>query len=59
MLNQSNYSNNIAFSRDVTAAMLVFQKKKTVVILVYQACPLRAELYLHSFESFGIQKPAI
>ena len=45
MLNQSNYSNNIAFSRDVTAAILVFQKKPGGHIGVYQTCPLRVELY--------------
>ena len=34
-----------AFSRDVTAAILVFQNKETAAILVYQTSPLGVKPY--------------
>ena len=34
-----------AFSHDVTAAMLVFQNKEIVAIMVYQTNPPRIELF--------------
>ena len=37
-----------AFSRDVTAAMLVFQNKGMAATMVYQANPLGFELYLYA-----------
>lgn len=37
-----------AFSRDVTAAMLVYQNKGTAAILVYQDNPQGTELYFHA-----------
>ena len=37
-----------ALSRDVTAAILVFQNKETAAILVYRTTSLEAELYFES-----------
>ena len=37
-----------AFSHDVTAAMLVYQNKETVTILMYQANPLGIEMYFYA-----------
>ena len=46
-----------AFSRDVTAAILVYQNKETAAILVYQSSPLRVELYFYANIVFCFSKP--
>ena len=37
---------NIAFSHDVTAAILLFQKKETAAILVFQTNPVGVNSFL-------------
>ena len=39
----------IAFSRDVTAAILVFQNNETAAMLVYQENPLGVELFSYVY----------
>ena len=48
----SEYTKNKVFSRDVTAAMLVYQNNRTAAILVYPTNPLGIELYYHANVSF-------
>ena len=43
---------NRAFSHDVTAAMLVFQNKGMVAVMVNQTNPLVFELYFYAILSF-------
>ena len=47
----------IAISRDVTAAILVFQDKETAAILVYQTSPLGVKLYFYGKILFCLSKP--
>ena len=45
------------FSRDVTAAILVFQNKETLAILVYQTSHLGVEFYSYAKIVFCLSKP--
>ena len=45
-----------AFSRDVTAAILVFQNNETAARLVYQTSPVGVELFSYVNTSFCFNK---
>ena len=56
-INRRNQCMYRAFSRDVTAAILVFQNKETAAILVYQTSPTVIELYFYAKIGFCFIKP--
>ena len=45
-----------AFSRDVTAAILVFQNNETAAMLVYQTSPVGVQLFSYVNTSFCFNK---
>ena len=45
-----------AFSHDVTAAILVFQKSETAAMLVYQTSPVGVELFSYVNAFFSSNK---
>ena len=53
----SRKQSNGTFSRNVTAAILVFQNKEIAAILLYQTSPLGVELYFYAKIVFGLSKP--
>ena len=54
MIKRSVYK---AFSYDVTTAILVFQKKETAAILIYQTNPPEIELYFCVNTFFCLNEP--